>query len=123
MATRNKVRVVVVDSMNKTVREQWIEPELRSYYALIDCTCMESFVRTPKEFPDKVLWSYIDEHGGFTHKPRIIVKADHGSEMIVGNMVIVGEPDREGEETDCLWSVEDVLKFISFEPVAQGFFQ
>lgn len=122
MASSNKVRVVVVDATNKTVREQWIKPELQSYYKLIDCTCMESFVRTPKNF-EEVIFSYIDEHGGFTNKSRLIVKTKHGNEMVIGNMVIIGTPDHDGEETDCPWSVDDVLKFISFEPVAQGFSQ
>jgi hypothetical protein len=109
--------------VNKAVREHYVNPQnFRDYHALLDTVTLESFVRTPVDF-DEAAFFYIDELGGFTNKPRFIVKAKHGNEFVIGPAALIGEPTREGDETDCPWAVEDVLKFIAFEPVAQGFFQ
>ncbi len=120
MAKKKTVRVVFIDAFNKRLEEHDIKPELEEYYRLLGCDCIESFVRTPKGF-DEAAFIYIDEVGGFKDQSRFIVRTEHGNQMLSGNGVLIGEPDEEGEETDCKWSLEDVRKFIGFEPLAQGF--
>lgn len=121
MPKKKSVRVILIDPLNKRLEEHHIKPELQSYHSLLGCGCLESFVRTPKGF-NKGAFLYIDEVGGFKDQPRFIFRGELGNEMLNGRGVIIGEPDIEGEETDCEWSLEDVRKFIGFEPVAQGFF-
>lgn len=124
MGTRHKrVRVVLIDPENKTITEQHIEPELPRYYFWIGCDYIESVVRevderdvnTLKQNSSKYIRLYVDEHGGFTEKPRFIVRTRYGGEELIGKALLIGDPDDDGHVTDCLWQLDDVRKFIFFD--------
>jgi hypothetical protein len=109
--------------VNKTLTEQHIEPELSRYHFWMGCTCIESVVRevnenevnTLKQSSSKTIRLYVDETGGFTDKPRFILRSKYGTEELIGKSVLIGDFDSKGDETDCLWSLDDVRKFIFFD--------
>lgn len=120
---RAKVRVVLVDPEKKEIREMHVEPALDRYYFWLGCTTIESVIRevnenevnTLKQKSSKYVHLFVDETGGFTDKPTFILRTKYGSEVLIGKAFIIGEPDEDGETTDCLWSLDDVRKFVFFD--------
>lgn len=120
---QKRVRVVIIDPVNKTLTEQHIEPDPDRYYFWMDCTCIELLVRqvnenevnTLKQESAKTIRLYVDETGGYTDKPRFILRSKYGTEELIGKSVLIGDFDSKGDETDCPWSLDDVRKFIFFD--------
>lgn len=118
-----KVRVVLIDPSLKTITEMHIAPDLGRYYFWMGCTTIESVVRevndneinTLKQSSSPHIRLYVDETGGFTNKPTFFLRTKYGSESLIGKSLLIGDPDDDGEQTDCLWSLDDVRKFIFFD--------
>lgn len=118
-----KVRVVLIDPEKKTLTEMHIDPDLSRYYFWMGCTCIEHVLRDVndsevnilKQKSSRYIRLYVDETGGFTDKPRFILRSKFGSEELIGKSLLIGDPDDDGNETDCLWELDDVRKFIFFD--------
>lgn len=118
-----KVRVVLIDPEKKEITELHIEPDLSRYYFWLGCDCLEVVLRqvnedevnTLKQKSSKYVRLYVDETGGYTRKAKFILRTKYGNEELIGKAMIVGELVEDGDETDCLWSLDDVRKFIFFD--------
>lgn len=90
------MKSLLLDTVNKEVKE--VNPKcLDDYYKLIDCQWVEIVTR-------KIGVSYFeiicDEEGTFVSDPLISAIDDFGQPMFVGNLLICGLADSEGELTD-----------------------
>ena len=73
-----------------------IEDKLETFYKLIDCSTVDIVTR---EIGGKPFSIICDDEGLFVEKPTIsALKKEHKTEL-VGNLIITGMPDDDGELT------------------------
>lgn len=70
---------------------------LDDYYKLIGCTTIDIANRGIKGKRFDII---ADDEGTFVENPKISAIDDMGQPMLVGNLIICGEADKEGEMTD-----------------------
>ena len=90
------MKALLLDTMEKKV--EVVNPEsLQDYYKLIGCKWVEIVTRKiGRKFYDVIC----DEEGTFVDDPLISAIDDLGRVMFVGNLIICGLADEEGELTD-----------------------
>lgn len=118
-----KVRVVLIDPEKKTITEMMLEPDFQRYYFWMGCDMIEHVLRevndtevnTMKQKSSRYLRLYVDETGAYKNKATFILRTKYGSEELIGKALLIGDFDDDGNETDCLWSLDDVKKFIFFD--------
>lgn len=89
-------KALFLDTVNKTVREVNAST-LEDYYKLIGCRCIDIVTR---RIGRKVYDIIIDDEGLLTDDPIISAIDDLGRVMLVGNLIICGTADAEGELRD-----------------------
>jgi hypothetical protein len=120
---KKKVRVILIDPEKKTITEMMLEPYFQRYYFWMGCSMIEQVLRqvnesevnTLKQNSSPYIRMYVDETGGYTDKQKFILRTKYGSEELIGKSLLIGDHNADGEETDCLWSLDDVRKFIFFD--------
>ena len=71
--------------------------ELKDYYRLIGCTTIDIVNRSIKGKRYEII---CDDEGTFKADPRISAIDDMGNAMLVGNLIVCGQADEEGNLTD-----------------------
>lgn len=90
------MKALLIDTVNKQVRQ--VNPEgLDDYYELIGCELVDIVTRKiGRKFYDIIC----DDEGTFVDDPLISAIDDLGGVMFVGNLIICGRVNNEGELTD-----------------------
>lgn len=90
------MKALLLDVINKTTKK--VNPEsLEDYYNMIGCRYVEIVTRRiGRKYYDIIC----DEEGTFVDDPLISAIDDFGRVMFVGNLIISGTVDSEGELTD-----------------------
>lgn len=90
------MKALLLNTMEKRV--EVVNPEsLQDYYKLIGCKWVEIVTR---KIGRKFYEVICDEEGTFVDDPLISAIDDLGRVMFVGNLIICGLADEEGELTD-----------------------
>ena len=90
------MKALLLDAMEKTTKV--VNPKsLEDYYKLIGCKWVEIVSR---RIGKKYYEIICDEEGTFVEDPLISAIDDFGRVMFVGNLIISGGVDEEGELTD-----------------------
>lgn len=99
------MRALLIDTMeNKT---EVVEVNgLKDYYRLIGCNTIDIVSRGIK---GKCYDIICDDEGTFKDDPRISAIDDMGRPMLVGNLIVCGAADEEGNLTDL---TEDDINYI-----------
>ena len=90
------MKALLLDTLEKTTKV--VDPKsLQDYYKLIGCKWVEIVTRRiGRKYYDIIC----DEEGTFVEDPLISAIDDFGRVMFVGNLIICGVADSEGELTD-----------------------
>jgi len=90
------MKALLLDTINKSTRV--VNPEsLEDYYNLIGCNWVEIVTRRiGRKYYDVIC----DEEGTFVDDPLISAIDDIGRVMFVGNLIICGQVNEDGENTD-----------------------
>lgn len=99
------MKALLLDVINKTTKK--VNPEsLEDYYNMIGCRYVEIVTRRiGRKYYDIIC----DEEGTFVDDPLISAIDDFGRVMFVGNLIISGTVDSEGELTDL---TDNDIKYI-----------
>lgn len=90
-------------------RVELIDPKgLEDYYRLIGCRMIDIVNRGIKGKRFDII---CDDEGTFVENPKISAIDDFGQAMLVGNLIVTGGVDSEGELTDL--TEEDILHIRS----------
>ena len=84
-----------------------IEDDLKTYYKLIQCDSIDIVTRNIRKIPYSIV---CDDEGLFVTSPKISAIDDNYQPQLVGNLVICGMPDDEGELTGL--SEDDILNIL-----------
>ena len=99
------MKALLLDTKKKEVRV--VNPHgLFDYYELLDCHLIEHATR---KIGGKKFDIICDEEGTFVDDPLISAIDDFGRTMLVGNLLICGLPDGEGESSDL---TDDDIEYI-----------
>lgn len=74
-----------------------ITDELETYYKLCQCTCIDIVTRHIGKTPYSIV---CDDEGLFVNSPKISAVDKDYQPQLVGNLVICGMPDDEGNLTE-----------------------
>lgn len=118
MGVGNRIKAILIDPLNKRVTEQEVERDVEAYYKLIDCDYVESVVRNVPGFNIPIRL-YVDEIGGFSDKAQFALMTTLGRLVLVGNALVVGEPNSVGDDTSTKWTVEEIQRIVMFQPKAK----
>ena len=90
------MKALLLDTMEKTTKV--VNPAgLQDYYDLIHCDCIDIVTRRiGRKWYDIIC----DDEGTFVDDPLISAVDDFGRVMLVGNLIICGLANGEGELTD-----------------------
>jgi hypothetical protein len=110
---KRKITGVLIDATNRSVTDVEFEPTLEEMYRLIGCELIEAIRRGPFA-PDTL---YVDEEG--LYKKHVAGFAIGVSQTIVGNGLIVGGPDRHGDETSSICNADDIVLIVTFFEIEQ----
>lgn len=90
------MKALLLDTVEKQTKV--VNPEsLEDYYKLIDCKCIDIVTRKiGRKYYDIIC----DDEGTFRDDPLISAIDDFGRVMLVGNLIICGVANSEGELTD-----------------------
>lgn len=89
------MKALLVDVMENEVEEVDVN-DLQDYYKLIHCDTVEIVSRL---IGDKRFDLIADEEGLFVNDPLISAIDSSGNVMLVGNLIVCGEPDADGKMT------------------------
>ena len=89
-------KALFLDTINKSTRVVDVNT-LEDYYKLIGCRCIDIVTR---KIGRKVYDIICDDEGALTDDPLISAIDDIGRVMLVGNLIVCGLADDEGELTD-----------------------
>ena len=90
------MKALLLDSVNKEVKE--VNPQgLEDYYDMIGCKCIDIVTRSIGKKWYEII---CDDEGLLTNDPIISAIDNFGQVMLVGNLIICGPVDGEGELTD-----------------------
>lgn len=90
------MKALFIDTENKETKV--VNPQgLEDYYKLIGCDLVEIVNRKIGRKRYEII---CDEEGTFRDDPKISAIDDLGRAMLVGNLIIAGNVDDEGELTD-----------------------
>lgn len=95
-------KALFLDTVNKATRVVDVST-LEDYYKLIGCRCIDIVTR---KIGRKVYDIICDDEGTFVDDPLISAIDDVGRVMLVGNLIVCGLADDEGELTSL--SPEDI---------------
>lgn len=98
-------KALLVDVMENKVEEVDVE-SLEDYYRLIHCDTVEIVSRL---IGDKRFDIIADEEGLLVNDPLISAINSAGKAMLVGNLIVCGEPDGDGEMTPL---TDEDIRFI-----------
>ena len=73
-----------------------IVDDLDTYYKLCQCTCIDIVTREIRKIPYSIV---CDDEGLFIDEPKISAIDETYQAQLVGNLVICGMPDENGELT------------------------
>lgn len=90
------MRVVFVDVKNNIVREASVN-DLEDYYRLIDCRCIDIVNR---EIDGKRYDIVCDDEALLKNDICLSAVDMDGNPMLIGNLIVAGEADENGELTD-----------------------
>lgn len=84
---------------------------LQDYYRLIGCTTIDIVNRGIKGKRYDII---CDDEGTFLEDPRISAIDDMGQPLLVGNLIVCGEADEEGNLTDLTEAdIKHIGKYIN----------
>ena len=90
------MKALLIDTVNKEVKQ--VNPEdLKDYYELIGCRVVDIVTR---KIGRKFYEIICDDEGTFVDDPLISAIDDLGRVMLVGNLIICGKVNSEGDLTD-----------------------
>lgn len=89
-------KALFLDTINKSTRVVDVNT-LEDYYKLIGCRCIDIVTR---KIGRKWFDIICDDEGLFSNDPLISAIDDMGNPMLVGNLIVCGLADDEGELTD-----------------------
>ena len=84
-----------------------IPDELETYYKLCQCTCIDIVTRHIGKTPYSIV---CDDEGLFVDSPKISAVDKDYQPQLVGNLVICGMPNDDGELTDL--TDKDVINIL-----------
>lgn len=112
------IRTILIDPEDQTVTVHHLELNLEKLYELLGCESVTLFGCGGG------VYGYCDDMGFYRERDeqgRLPQIWFHGaSQPIVGRVVLVGEPDGEGDETSCTLRVEQVwagIERFALEPL------
>ena len=84
-----------------------IEDDLKTYYKLIQCDSIDIVTRNIRKIPYSIV---CDDEGLFVTSPKISAIDDNYQPQLVGNLVICGMPNDDGELTEL--TDKDVINIL-----------
>lgn len=107
------MKALLLDTNKKVISE--VNPNgLDDYYSMINCGCIDIVSRRI----GKRYYEFIcDDEGLFVDDPLVSAISDMGEVMLVGNLIITGLTDGEGELTDL---TDDDISYIKKHIITQG---
>lgn len=103
-----KVLLASVTKGENFLQPMEIEDDLKTFYKLIDCDTIDIVTRS---FGGKFFDIICDDEGCFKENPCFSASNRAGTDGIVGNIIITGAADREGNLTSL--TDEDVKRISS----------
>lgn len=101
------MRAILIDVVNRFLKEIQVGSSLEDYYKIINCGSIEVAIRLPNEDV-----CYVDEEG-LLKKANFFFFIKGGIHVFAGNGIIVGT-GREGESIDAKSSMEEIKQRVSF---------
>lgn len=103
------MRAILIDAVNREVREVQNEGGLQGWYAALNCD------RVSLAYPiDEVNSIIVDDEGMLTGPQHFFANLYPSEpQYLAGSGLIVGV-DKEGDTADCTLSVEDVREMVRF---------
>lgn len=98
-----KKTMYLIDVENNEAKVVKAEDSLKEFYKLLNCSTIDIVQR---KIGHKRYDIICDDNGLFVENPKISAIDDWGNTMFVGNLLITGLPDEDGELTDL--SVHDL---------------
>ena len=90
------MKMYLIDVINEKAEVVEAEDKLEDFYRLLNCSVIDIVRRkVGGRFYDIIC----DDNGLFAENPKISAIDDFGNVMFVGNLLITGLPDEEGELT------------------------
>lgn len=106
-------RAIIIDPFTKTVTQERIDPNLATLQGIVggyiqvvypECVAEESF--------------YCDEEG--KQKPNNHFMLRGWDDPFAGKCVLLGNPDRNGNDTETTWTAEEVAQHVRWLPQLDG---
>src|SRR4051794_21987801 len=91
------VKAVLIDAVEMTVKDVEIRPTLETYYAMLECDCVQVISLRAEGDTDDLM---VDESGAIKNPTHFFSIEPHWPGPLRGNGLIIGCPDRHGDETD-----------------------
>lgn len=91
----------------KTPEVMEIQDDIQEFYKLIDCRCIDIVNR---KIGRKRFDIICDDEGLFTDSPKISAIDNLGKPMLVGNLIIVGTADENG---DLVGLTDNEVKYVT----------
>lgn len=104
-----KLFVVLIDVEKEETSMLTIDDDLDTYYKLLNCSTIDIVTR---EIGGKRFDIICDDEGTFKCPQKISAINDLGMPMLVGNLIICGEADKEGYCTSL--STDDALHIMKY---------
>ncbi len=109
----NRIKVIVIDSKNKEIREAEIVPTLKEFYAIIGCELVEP-VYPPSLHGDFI---YVDEEGALKENTQFKLGWDketiHNHATLKGNAIVLSF-NSEGDEESCTSTIDRIKELVTF---------
>jgi len=93
------IKAYYVDPITDTAKAVDIVPELDTYYDMLHCRTIDIVNRGFGQKGKTRFDIICDDEGLFADDPRISAIDALGKPMLVGSLLVVGEPDDDGNET------------------------
>ena len=116
-----KKTMYLIDVKNEEARVVQCDG-LDDYYELLDCSCIDIVQR---KIGHKYYDIICDDEGLLVSQPKISAIDDWGKVMLVGNLLVAGLADEEGELTDLdeydIKYIADRVKHMSTRAYPDGY--
>lgn len=93
------ITAVLIDAEKDVFGILNIPNELETFYALLGCSCIDITARRIGKYSKKVFEIVCDDEGLLVESPKISAIDSSGQAQLVGNLLIVGPADQEGNLT------------------------
>ena len=92
------VKAVFIDATNRSVTDVDIVPCLDTYYQMLNCDCVQVVSLRHEGDVDEIM---VDESGALKPIEHYFSVEPHWPGLLIGNALILGPPDQNGDEQDC----------------------